>query len=73
MSVVEAEVGFAGVVVEGGEEDRREEGGGDWEGVRRRWRRRSVASDGVRTGRLRGHRRIPGSWDLSDDDEDWGF
>jgi hypothetical protein len=24
-------------------------------------------------GRLRGHRRVPGSWDLSDDDEDWGF
>jgi hypothetical protein len=23
--------------------------------------------------RLRGHRRVPGSWDLSDDDEDWGF
>jgi hypothetical protein len=48
------ETGLAGVVVEvvvGGEEDRRDEGEGDCEGARRR-RRRSVASEGVRTGRV---------------------
>lgn len=45
------EVGLAGVVVVGGEEERRLEGEGDCEGARR-WRRRSVASDGVRTGRV---------------------
>jgi hypothetical protein len=31
------------------------------------------AAAATAAGRLRGHRRIPGSWDLSDDDEDWGF
>lgn len=49
---------LAGVDIEaeteagGGDEDVRLEGEGDWEGARRRWRRRSVASDGVRTGRV---------------------
>lgn len=56
MRVVEEEVGLAGVETEaargGGEEELRVEGEGDWEGARRRWRRRSVASDGVRTGRV---------------------
>jgi hypothetical protein len=33
----------------------------------------SAAAAATAEGRLRGHRRIPGSWDLSDDDEDWGF
>ena len=33
----------------------------------------SGAAAATAAGRLRGHRRIPGSWDLSDDDEDWGF
>jgi hypothetical protein len=56
MRAVEEE-GLAGVmvveVVVGGEEERREEGEGegDVEGARRR-RRRSVASEGVRTGRV---------------------
>ena len=45
------EVGLAGVVVVGGEEERRLEGEGDCEGARR-CRRRSVASEGVRTGRV---------------------
>ncbi|THW70418.1 hypothetical protein D6D19_07837 [Aureobasidium pullulans] len=31
------------------------------------------AAGAIAAGRLRGHRRVPGSWDLSDDDEDWGF
>lgn len=43
-------MGLAGVVV-GGDEDKRFEGEGDCEGPRR-WRRRSVASEGVRTGRV---------------------
>jgi hypothetical protein len=33
----------------------------------------AAAAAATAEGRLRGHRRIPGSWDLSDDDEDWGF
>lgn len=33
----------------------------------------SVSAAALQEGRLRGHRRVPGSWDLSDDDEDWGF
>jgi hypothetical protein len=32
-----------------------------------------TAAAATAAGRLRGHRRVPGSWDLSDDDEDWGF
>ncbi|KAI4728273.1 hypothetical protein E4T49_03972 [Aureobasidium sp. EXF-10728] len=32
-----------------------------------------AAAAATAAGRLRGHRRVPGSWDLSDDDEDWGF
>jgi hypothetical protein len=44
------EGGLAGVEV-GGEEDRRFEGDGEDDGARR-WRRRSVASEGVRTGRV---------------------
>ncbi|KAG9522846.1 hypothetical protein KCU93_g6847, partial [Aureobasidium melanogenum] len=32
-----------------------------------------AAAAATTAGRLRGHRRVPGSWDLSDDDEDWGF
>ncbi|KAI5209906.1 hypothetical protein E4T39_00678 [Aureobasidium subglaciale] len=33
----------------------------------------AAAAAATAAGRLRGHRRVPGSWDLSDDDEDWGF
>ena len=53
-AVVEAEGGLAGVdtTAGGGEEEVRVEGEGDWEGARRRWRSRSVASEGVRTGRV---------------------
>ncbi|CAD0083093.1 unnamed protein product [Aureobasidium vineae] len=32
-----------------------------------------AAAAATAVGRMRGHRRVPGSWDLSDDDEDWGF
>ncbi|CAD0107494.1 unnamed protein product [Aureobasidium uvarum] len=32
-----------------------------------------AAAAATAAGKLRGHRRVPGSWDLSDDDEDWGF
>lgn len=55
-AVVEEVVDLAGVETEaeagGGDEDVRFEGEGDWDGARRRWRSRSVASEGVRTGRV---------------------
>lgn len=51
MRAVEEVVGLAGVWVgAGGEEERVDKEGGG-EGARR-WRRRSVASEGVRTGRV---------------------
>lgn len=48
---VEEVVGLAGVWVGAGGEEERVDKEGDGEGARR-WRRRSVASEGVRTGRV---------------------